>query len=165
MLYEIKVVLQGIDPPVWRVLRVPRQTSLLKFHGMLQKSMGWTNSHLHEFTTGQKPYKEFKGIWDLEKVFSAKKSFRYVYDMGDGWEHEITLLGEFEGPDQVVCTAGARACPPEDCGGVPGYYDLLVALSDPDHEEHESMMEWVGGKFDPNAFDYVKVNKALRRLR
>ena len=85
--------------------------------------------------------------------------------MGDDWEHEITLLGEVEGDEKLVCTAGARACPPENCGGPPGYYALLVALADPDHQEHETMMDWVGGKYDPNAFDLDKVNRASKRLK
>jgi len=70
-----------------------------------------------------------------------------------------------EGEEKPGCTAGARACPPEDCGGTTGYYHLLVALSDPDHEEHDTILEWVGGKFDPNAFDVVAVDRALKRLR
>jgi len=70
-----------------------------------------------------------------------------------------------EGNGEIVSTAGARACPPEDCGGPPGYYSLLVALSDPEQADHDEMLEWVGGKFDPNAFDIEKVNKALKRLR
>jgi hypothetical protein len=74
-------------------------------------------------------------------------------------------LSEVEGIEHIECVAGARACPPEDCGGPPGYYALLVALSDPDHQEHETMVQWVGGKFDPNAFDLSNVNKALKRLR
>ena len=86
--------------------------------------------------------------------------------MGDSWIHDITLKRKIGSEEtKPGCTAGARACPPEDCGSVPGYYNLLVALSDPDHEEHESLMEWVGGKYDPNAFDATAVDRALKRLR
>ena len=165
MLYEIRVELQCIAPPIWRVLRVSPQTKLLKLHRIIQKSMGWTNSHLHEFTTNEKPYQKLSERIDLEKAFATQKSFRYLYDMGDGWEHEITVLGVVGGIEEVICVSGARACPPENCGGPLGYYDLLLALSDPDHEEHKSLREWVGGKYDPNAFDLEKVNKALKRLK
>src|SRR5208283_620595 len=160
MLYEIKVELQGIDPPIWRTLRVPSYTSLIRFHRILQKTMGWKNCHLHEFITGVMPSNKLSESSDLEKAFSKRRTLLYIYDQGDGWEHEITLLGTTEGNEEISCIAGARACPPEDCGGPPGYYSLLVALSDQEHADHDEMLEWVGGKFDPNAFDIEKVNKA-----
>ena len=109
-------------------------------------------------------YKDVK----LKDVFSQGiKSFLYDYDMGDNWRHEITLLGTVENApgENIACVGGKRACPPEDCGGVYGYYDLLEALADPGHEEHESLLEWVGGGFDPEAFDPEAVDRALKRLR
>ena len=178
MLYEIKVELQKIEPSIWRVLRVPSRTSLLRLHQILQRAMGWTNSHLHLFEIGGELYGEASTEWDievldsrkmtLEKIFSGgRASFMYEYDLGDSWRHEITLLGtvEVEGDEKLACMAGARACPPEDCGGTMGYRNLLVALSDPDHEEHDIMLEWVGDKFDPNVFDVASVDLALKRLR
>jgi hypothetical protein len=176
LLYEIKVVLKEIEPPIWRRLQVPPRTSLLKLHRILQLAMGWTNSHLHLFDVDGKLYGEPSADWDfevldsrkmtLEKIFSqGRTSFLYEYDLGDSWRHEIELLGMMEGEEKPGCTAGARACPPEDCGSTTGYYHLLVALSAPDHEEHDTMLEWVGGKFDPNAFDVVAVDRALKRLR
>ena len=177
MLYELKVELQGIEPPIWRVLQVSSRMSLLRFHQILQLAMGWTNSHLHLFEVDGKRYGEPSTEWDievldsrkmtLEKIFSeGTPSFVYEYDLGDSWRHEITLLGTVEGEEKPGCTAGARACPPEDCcGGTRGYYGLLVALSAPDHEDHNAMLEWVGGKFDPGAFDVAAVDRALKRLR
>ena len=178
MLYEIKVELQKIEPPIWRILRVSSRTSLLKLHGILQWTMGWTNSHLHLFEVDGKLYGEPSTEWDfevldsrkvtLEKIFSGgTTSFIYEYDLGDSWRHGITLLGMVggEAEEKTRCTAGARACPPEDCGGIMGYYELLVALSDPDHEEHDAMLEWVGGKYDPNAFDVAAIDRVLKRLR
>ena len=175
MLYEIKVELNEIDPPIWRIVQVPSGTSLLRLHRILQRAMGWANSHLHVFEVDGKLWGQ-PSKWDievldsreisLEKIFSGgRTSFLYEYDPGDSWMHEVTLLGTVEGEEKPGCTAGARACPPEDCGGTMGYYDLLVALSDPDHEEHDAMLEWVGGKFDPNAFDSVTIDRALKRLR
>lgn len=104
----------------------------------------------------------------LDKIFTeGRTAFLYEYDPGDSWRHDITLLGavEREPEEKISCIGGARACPPEDCGGTPGYYDLLAALSDPDPEEHDAMLEWVGGKYDPDAFDVATVDRALKRLR
>jgi len=176
LLYELKVALKEIEPPIWRVLQVPPRTSLLRLHRILQRAMGWTNSHLHLFNVDGKLYGEPSTEWDfevldsrkmtLEKIFTeGRTSFLYEYDLGDSWRHEIKLLGTVDGEEKPGCTAGARACPPEDCGGTTGYYDLLVALSDPDHEEHDTMLEWVGGKFDPNTFDVAAVDRVLKRLR
>ncbi len=178
MLYELKVELRGIEPPIWRVLRVSSRTSLLKFHSILQRAMGWNDTHLYLFEVDGERYGEPSADWGLEvrdsskmtleKIFSdGKTSFLYEYDLGDSWWHEITLLGtvDTEGVEKPRCMAGARACPPEDCGGVMGYYHLLVALSDADHEEHDTMVEWVGGKFDHDAFDVAAVNRELKRLR
>jgi len=154
LLYEIKVELKEIEPPIWRIIRVPSRTSLLRLHRILQRTMGWKNYHLHLFQVDGKRYGEPSTEWDievldarkmtLEKIFSeGRMSFLYEYDLGDGWMHEITLQGAIEGEEGLACTAGARACPPEDCGGIMGYYGLLVALSDPDHEEHDAMLKWV----------------------
>jgi hypothetical protein len=180
MLYEIKVQLRYIKPTIWRTLQIPSHTNLLKLHQILQCAMGWWDTHTHLFEVEWKRYGEQPEQWDLE-VFDSRKvtlaevfsggteSFIYDYDMGDGWRHDITLLGTVEGDgkgkDQPRCIAGARACPPEDCGGPPGYEELLEALADPNHEDHEDMLEWVGGKFDPEVFDVAAVDRALKRLR
>lgn len=176
MLYDIRVQLEQIEPPIWRTVRVPSCTSLSKLHRILQPVMGWQNCHVHLFEVNGKEYGEPSPEWNsevlnsrnmtLEKIFSrGTMSFSYEYDLGDSWMHKITLVGMVEGEEKIKCTAGARACPPEDCGGTMGYYHLLVAISDPTHEEHETMLEWVGGKFDPHAFNIVSVNKILTRLR
>ena len=141
MLYEIKVELKEIEPPIWRIIKVPSSTSLLRLHRVLQRVMGWTNSHLHLFEIDRELYGEPGTEWDievldsrkltLEEIFSGRRtSFLYEYDLGDSWRHEVTLLGTVEGEEKPGCTAGARACHPEDCGGTMGYYALLVALSD-----------------------------------
>jgi hypothetical protein len=178
MLYEVKVQLKEIKPPIWRIIRLRPQTRLARFHRILQTAMGWTNSHLHLFEIDGKLWGGYDPEWDIE-VFDYQdvklkdifnqgiKSFWYDYDMGDNWRHEITLLGTVENApgENIACVAGKRACPPEDCGGTYGYYDLLEALADPGHEEHESLLEWVGGEFNPKAFDLEAVDRALKRLR
>ncbi len=178
MLYQIKAELKAIEPPIWRLLQVPSRTSLLRFHKILQRAMGWTNSHVYLFNIGGKLYGDPSPDWGLEVLDSRKvtleknfsegeTSFIYEYDMGDGWRHEINLLAtvEAEGEEKPRCIAGARACPPEDCGGTGGYYHLLVALADPDHKDHYDMMRWLGKTFDPEAFDLAAVDLALKRLR
>ncbi len=178
LLYEIRVQLRDIEPPIWRILRVRPQTRLARLHKILQEAMGWTNSHLHLFEIDGKPYGEGDFDWDfdvrdytgvkLEDIFTEGRTcFLYEYDMGDSWRHDITLIGKVEGApgEKIACIAGARACPPEDCGGIGGYYNLLVALSDPDHEDHDMLLEWVGGKYNPNAFDVARVDQSLKRLR
>lgn len=178
LLYELKVELQGIDPPVWRMLQVPSSISLHKLHLVLQKAMGWRNYHLHIFYVGPRRYSEANSEWGpeiqdsgdvtlVDVVSEENRTFLYEYDMGDGWEHEITLqrILPAKGQERPRCTGGARACPPEDCGGVGGYEDFLEAISDPKHEEHIAMLKWAGGKFDPEEFDSEVVDAALRRSR
>ena len=178
LLYKIKVQLKDIEPPIWRILRVPSRTRLSRLHRVLQIVMDWKGYHLYLFEIDGKRYGDQDVDWDfevldsrkltLEKVYSGGRvSFLYEYDLGDSWRHEITLLGTVEGETGVklACTAGSRACPPEDCGGTLGYFDLLIALSDHDHEDHDTLLEWVGGKFDPSAFDVADVDQSLKRLR
>jgi len=181
LIYQLKVTLRHIRPPIWRRIQVRSDVALLKLHRILQEVMGWYDSHLHQFLIGGEYYAtrslELDGFGPpiisersarLEDVISGPKmKFRYEYDFGDGWEHEILVekvLPPAEGVRYPVCVAGARACPPEDCGGPWGYAELLEAIRDPNHKEHEEMLEWVGGGFDPEAFDLEEINRALRRL-
>ena len=98
----------------------------------------------------------------------VKSKLIYEYDFGDGWGHTIEVQKIVEpapGVEYPVCLTGKKACPPEDCGGVWGYYDMIEAISDPDHERHEELSEWLGGEFDPEAFDLEEVNAILARWR
>ena len=176
MLYEVRVELKEIDPPIWRLLQVPQHATLHQLHAILQVAMGWTNSHLYLFRVGGTVFGEPSPDWDLKVqnstrvtldrlISGGEPSFLYEYDLGDSWMHEITILRsvEAEGKERPRCTGGARACPPEDCGGPPGYEYFLEAISDPDHEEHDSMLEWAGGDFDPEDFDAEVVDRAVSR--
>lgn len=177
-IYQLKVTLNHIKPPIWRRVEVPVDVKLGKLHRILQAAMGWTDIHLHAFRIGNECY----GVPDpdfpsdtknernirLDSVAQQGDRFFYDYDFGDGWEHEIKVEKILPAETAVHyprCVDGKRACPPEDCGGPPGYEYLLEALADPEHEEHDSMIEWIGGEFDPEVFDVEKVNQALWRMR
>lgn len=179
VVYRIKVTLRSIRPPVWRRLEVRGDTSLYKLHQILQEAFGWWNSHLHEFVVAGESYGEsfpdadfhVRSARRLKLAQAAPKvgdRFLYEYDFGDGWRHEIKVE-TIEPPEAGVryprCTHGKRRAPPEDVGGPPGYQHFLEALADPDHDEHEEYLEWVGGSFDPNAFDLEEINAKLRRIR
>lgn len=103
--------------------------------------------------------------YKLSQVMNTEKdSIIYEYDFGDGWEHTITLekILPFDPKEKLTqCVKGKRACPPEDVGGIWGYYEFLEALGDPGHPEHESYMEWVGGEFDPQRCDIEEINALL----
>ena len=170
-IYQLKITLVGSKPPIWRRLLVPGSVTLETLHDIIQVAMGWTESHLHQFIVGDVYYSnpgfeldhakdedEFK----LNQIAPReKKSFVYEYDFGDGWEHRVVvekILPPEEGQSYPVCLKGKRACPPEDCGGIWGYAEFLEAISDPEHESHEEMLDWIGGDFDPEEFDPAAAN-------
>ncbi|HEY9175695.1 MAG TPA: plasmid pRiA4b ORF-3 family protein [Verrucomicrobiae bacterium] len=183
--YLLKVVLLGSKPVIWRRLQVPGNASLDWLHAALQVAIGWTNSHLHQFiVAGQfysdtrQDFAEYEGDPEVleERKFTLqliapreKIAFGYEYDFGDSWEHEIAVE-KILPPDPAaatlaLCLDGARACPPEDSGGVWGYAKLLKILKNRRHPEHKSMMEWLGGAFDAEAFDVAETNRWLRKLK
>ncbi|NGZ10637.1 MAG: plasmid pRiA4b ORF-3 family protein [Nitrospira sp. LK70] len=177
-LYQIKVSLREIKPPIWRRVQVPGDITLATLHQVLQIAMGWTNSHLHRFSIGGVDYAEpdpdghlnFQSDRRarLNHVTHAKQKFEYEYDFGDSWMHDIAVektLQPESGATYPFCLAGERACPPEDCGGLWGYQEFLEAIMNPAHTEHEELLAWVGGSFNPEMFDLDAVNASLRRLR
>ncbi|HWF22453.1 MAG TPA: plasmid pRiA4b ORF-3 family protein [Acidimicrobiales bacterium] len=178
---QLRVSLLGPEPTIWRRLQVPGEVRLSKFHAILQAAMGWENSHLHSFEVAGQSYEapdeevddEDDAVVDEDSVMLADlvevgMSFSYVYDFGDGWNHEIVVESMEPVPQTLnvaVCLEGQGACPPEDCGGVDGFAQLVEAISDPDHDEHQEYRDWVGGSFDPAGFDLAAVNAALQRVR
>lgn len=176
--YHLMVSLREIKPPIWRRVQVPGDITLAKLHRVFQIVMGWTNSHLHKFSIGGVDYAQpdpdgFLNFQSdrrarLNNVVRAKQKFEYEYDFGDSWKHDIVVektLQPEPGAFYPFCLGGERACPPEDCGGVWGYQEFLEAIMNPAHREHEAMLAWVGGSFDPETFDLGAVNASLRRLR
>lgn len=173
---QIKVTLDGIRPPIWRRIVVLGSVTLGEFHRVLQVAMGWEDYHLHCFRIGGVRYGPADDEdLDLDEIdektvtvaeaFSAERRGMYDYDFGDSWEHRL-LIEKTDVPVAVgiaTCIAGKRACPPEDCGGVWGYYNLIEALGDPAHEEHDEYLEWAGEDFDPEDFSKDAVNAVLER--
>ena len=170
---QIKITLKGSKPPIWRRIQVSRGTLLPDLHEIIQTVMGWTDSHLHQFEDGKTSYTmPTEDDWtpgiDYSNLVIGKflkkrgDTLVYEYDFGDGWEHILKLENVLDGGMETpVCLAGKRACPPEDCGGIWGYSNLLEILANPDHEEYESSLEWVGDNFDPDYFDIVEINEFL----
>jgi hypothetical protein len=180
-IYQLRVTLLGTSPPIWRQLLVPSELTLAQLHDVLQVAMGWQDGHLHEFSAcGRRfgppdPEDQFM-VDDVEderrvRVFSVLGRMGakavYTYDFGDTWEHSIVLEKRLPAaPNMVypICIDGQLACPPEDCGGIPGFYDLLDAPRDPAHEQHQELRDWVGDDYDPEAFSIETVNRILTRL-
>jgi len=183
--YQLEVVLSGTQPRIWRRLDVPGSANLGWLHAVLQVAMGWTNSHLHQFICGEQMYADPSAQLDqyeggspvlderkttlAEVVGDIKQGLVYEYDFGDSWEHIVTIEKILPTDEPMattaVCLAGSRACPPEDCGGISGYAELLRALQNRKHPEHKSMKEWLGRPFDSEFFDVVKTNTWLRKLK
>lgn len=165
-IYQLKVTLLGSAPPIWRRFEVSHDLTLEKLHNILQVVMGWENAHLYDFYKGRERLS--KSLMLFQAATRARSKFIYLYDMGDSWEHEIVVekvLKDQEGKSHPVCLEGLRACPPEDCGGISGYEEMLDAVKDPGHPDHEHFQEWLGDDFDPETFDLEGINKRLRRFK
>jgi len=172
--YQLKITLRDIKPPVWRRVQV-QDCSLAKLHDIIQTCLGWDGYHLHAFDIGGEQFSEPDPDGMMEATDERKmklsqvvaqgyKKFSYTYDFGDNWDHTIQVekvLDAEPGVRYPRCTAGKRACPPEDCGGPWGYGDFLKAIQNPKHEQHEELLEWAGGEFDPEDFDIEAVNEEL----
>jgi hypothetical protein len=180
--YRITITLLGTRPPVWRQILVPDDT-LDQLHEHIQTAMGWTNSHMHQFRVGENRYADpdlmAESFDELEYLDSTttriselmpkrrkKVRFTYEYDFGDSWEHELEIeaLPAGGGKEEVpTCLDGRGACPPEDVGGVPGFEEFLDAIGDANHERHDELLEWCGGRFDPDQFDPAIATRRMRK--
>jgi len=180
-LYQFKITLLEITPPIWRRIQV-RNGTLEKLHERIQTAMGWTNSHLYQFEINGERYGDpqlidvpsddyycvdatVTKISDILPESGERFQFNYEYDFGDSWHHEIVFEGCLPTSKDIrypVCIEGERACPPEDVGGVRGYAEYLEVLADVNDDRHEDMLRW-RGKFDPEKFDAEKATKKMRR--
>jgi hypothetical protein len=175
--YVLEVALCGVKPPIWRRLRVATDLTLRDLHHVLQIALGWTDSHLHEFEINGKRYgmpdpEEDIGPspldeqdYRLTELFRKGSRAEYLYDFGDDWRHEIVVedavSSESDAP-KAQCLTGARACPPEDCGGPYRYADLLEVMANPSNKRYADLREWVGPYFAPEEFNLAFVNRELR---
>ena len=175
--YQFKITLKGIKPNIWRRIQVPETYSFWDLHVAVQDAMGWQDYHLHDFTVRNPRTRkkerigipdddfdlEFLPGWELniaDYLSLRNSTATYVYDYGDNWVHIVKLekiLARVKGTKYPRCVDGERACPPEDCGGIHGYAEFLQAIMDPGHEQHENLLTWSGGNFEPEAFDPDKV--------
>lgn len=185
MAVQLKISLKNSTPPIWRRVLVKSSITFFELHYTIQIAMGWGNFHLYEFKIGNYRigiidddfYDPESGTTEtidakeitLDEVLSKGevKSFSYEYDFGDGWIHSIEVEKTLPlDPDKYypVCIKGKLACPPEDCGGLYGYYNLLEIISNKKHPEYKDMVEWMGGRFDPNEFEVDDVNVDLEDI-
>ncbi|OCA53627.1 plasmid pRiA4b ORF-3 family protein [Photorhabdus namnaonensis] len=160
--YQLKITLIDSKPAIWRQFVVPASISFDRLHDVIQIVMGWQDSHLHEFRIGKLRLTETpespsdgkeEDLYRLVDLIKQKgRSFTYLYDFGDGWEHEITLenchypINDL--PFPFYCLDGARACPVEDTGGIDSYENLIAILNDPDHEEYAETRQWISELLD-----------------
>lgn len=181
MVHQLKISLDGIEPEIWRRFKINSNSTFEDLHIVIQIVMGWENYHLYEFRNknfviGIEPEEDFFSDPDLipahtiriSDVLSRKRSnITYTYDFGDSWEHKIVVEDILR--DELilnpVCIGGAMNCPPEDCGGIWGYSELLEIISNKNHPEHKGMLDWLGGDFDPQYFNLNDINSAFSNLK
>ncbi|MCB0644802.1 MAG: plasmid pRiA4b ORF-3 family protein [Phaeodactylibacter sp.] len=172
-----KISLVGAKPPIWRRFQVADTLDFEDFHAVIQIVMGWWNSHLHEFLVRDRRIGmvlpdidifEPEDMDDETEIFlhqlklKVGEKLSYTYDFGDNWEHELVLEEVAEGDLELPrCLTGKGACPPEDCGGIWGYEEILTALKDPENPDYADLLEWLPEEFDPAAFSEEEVNEEI----
>jgi hypothetical protein len=175
----LRIELKHTDPVIWRHVEAPTSITLKVLHDIIQATIGWMDYHLFEFTVagrryglpmdedwGTEPRKEAAKVRLREVLKAGKTVIDYVYDFGDSWEHKITVTDIRPGLPGVSYPryiAGERNGPPEDCGGIPGFYEMLDARADPDHPEHEQIVEWLD-EYDPDLVEELPIKYALGRI-
>lgn len=172
-LVQLTITLAEIEPPIWRRRLVPADVTMVQLHELIQVAMGWSNHHLHLFEINTVLYGDLdddggrelgnERIFTVGEAAGATQEFTYEYDFGDSWEHRIRIEQTMPGLGDVrpQLLGGERACPPEDCGGVWGYEELLAVLADPEHGEYTNMRTWAGD-FEPEAFDVTTTNDNIQ---
>ena len=163
---QMKISLDGIRPQIWRRFIVESSISLEKLHEIIQIVMGWDNCHLYSFSIGGDETSKKMTLKDLG--LREKGMIGYVYDFGDNWEHTI-IVEKITSSDKKIetprCIAGARNCPPEDCGSVPGYEDVVEAMKKPKSRKAREYIEWFGDIYSPVRFDISEINNNLKEQK
>ena len=175
----VRIELADTDPPIWRQVEVPTSITLKVLHDTVQATIGWFDYHLWEFTIGKQKYglpmdedwgaeprKEAIKVRLRDVLQPRKTVIDYTYDFGDNWEHRITVTDVRPGEPGVGYPryiGGERNGPPEDCGGIPGFYDKLQARVDPNHPDHEEIVEWLDD-YDPETIEELPIKYALDRI-
>ena len=167
---DLDITLAWSEPPIWRKVRVPTHFTLGNLHEVIQCLFGWDDDHLHAFQLGRREICDKEDATTIESLIANKKrKFQYIYDFGDNWMHDIRIVGRryrVENEKEALrLLEGENAAPPEDCGGIDGYYSLLDAANDPGHPNHDWAKEWLGEDTpDPTAFDRAAIQHCLDRL-
>lgn len=173
---QLKLTLKWSKPPIWRRVQVKDNLRLGDLHAVIQAAMGWGDCHLHQFSIQGRNFgvpsdEDWEDVADEDKVRLAglglgpKRRFTYEYDFGDGWQHEILVekvLPSEDGVKYPRCSAGKMACPPEDCGGIYGYYNMLAVVADPAHPDHADLRDWLGDSFKPDEFDLAVADRRVQ---
>ena len=175
----LRIELADTDPPIWRLVEVPTSMTLQALHDVVQVTMGWMNYHLWEFKIdgqtyglpleedwGTAPRKVASRVRLRDVLSPGTTTMDYTYDFGDNWEHRLTISDVRQGETGVAYPryiGGERDCPPEDCGGISGFYEMLEARADPNHDDHAEISEWLDG-YDPDDFDVFPIQVALGRI-
>ena len=177
--FEIQIILRGSKPKIWRRMLIPSDLPLSDFHEVIQTSMGWQDSHLHQFEKNNiyytmkiegddfydnKKKKDYKDLVVSDLLTKKHDRITYEYDSEDRWEHDIFLEEIVPSDSQTkypLCIEGKMSCPPEDCGGIQGYHDILVIIKNPEHIYYENYKDWLDEDFDPEYFDLEEVNRRL----
>jgi len=182
---QLHISLQNSDPVIYRTVQVKPETSFFELHHIIQIAMGWQNYHLFEFNLdgyrvgaieetekgngyGSDQVLDANTIMLKDIVSCKQDSFLYTYNFGNSWTNNITLKKSVHKEKKIyypVCIDGQLNCPPEDCGGIPGFYYILSIIQDKKHAEYKETLQWVGKKYDPSLFDKDKINKQLKQLR
>jgi Plasmid pRiA4b ORF-3-like protein len=176
--HRLKITLRSIRPPIWRRIEVGSSITLYELSAVLEAAMGWLGGHLHAYeadgTTYELPDEDLRlghrtvneRKARLSKVLpKVGAKMRFDYDFGDGWSHDVIVEAiepANSDVDRPRCLTGKRACPPDDCGGPSGYGELLDILANPSHPEHTERLEWLGGLYDPEAFDPDETTEAMQ---
>lgn len=178
MTFELLIELEGIEPKIWRKIRVPADLTMREFHHTIQITMGWENCHLYKFEANGEVITQLDFIEDddffedhevqLDEYLSDEgDTLLYTYDFGDAWKHTVTLQKRVENDESAhlpICLEGKRNCPPEDVGSIKGYENFLKVMANPKLPEHEEMLDWYGGEYDPEQYRMEIVNEDLEGL-